>query len=88
MQLERNLSNARVCSRGHVAKVAVSEVPHRVVELGVVHDIEEFCPELHRDFFGDFGVLMQGHVPIIQSWTMEKAAARVAEYAVDGIAGV
>jgi len=73
------LSDARRASACHRAKGRIQEIAIRCVELSVVEGIEKFASELQALGFCKSEIFEQGHIPVVNSWAMEKAARRISD---------
>lgn len=66
VQLQRKLCNPGIGRSLRKSKCATgADISIHVLELRVVKDVEEFCPELQIQAFRQFRVLQQCHIPIV-----------------------
>jgi hypothetical protein len=92
--LQRYLSNPRICGRSKSRKVPVAD-RGKVVdcafvaqEIHVVEDIKVFAAQLQLEAFGDSESLREPHVPAVKAWESQAPFSHVAECVFDGrIAG-
>jgi hypothetical protein len=59
-KLQSHLPDSRITGIGNLAEVTTIDVTARILKLGVIEDIENFCAKLQRHPFADPSVLVQG----------------------------
>src|SRR5438552_4524629 len=80
-EFQAHLPDARIARAGHITKQAAVEISSRVVELGVVEQIEELRTKLERHALSYFGVLVNGNIKVIESGPVEEPGIGVAKSA-------
>jgi len=78
-QSQSKLSNTRGGCRLRESEVRCGDTPLHILELGMIEDVEELCPELQTRGLCQLRTLQQGQVEIISSRTMEEAAAGISQ---------
>src|SRR5262249_8766446 len=71
-KLHAHLSDSRVARAGHITKLAAAEVSRRVIELGVVKEVEELDAELERHALPYPSVLMDGKIKVVETRPMKE----------------
>jgi len=79
VKFHTELPDTGIPRASHHAECAVSKIPIRVHELGVIEDVEEFGSHFERHSLSDHRPLHQAEVGVVKSWTVEELAVRVAE---------
>src|SRR5882762_618336 len=79
VKFHTELPDTGIPRASHHAECAVSKIPIRVHELGVIEDVEEFGSDFERHSLSDHRPLHQAEVGVVKSWTVEELAVRVAE---------
>ncbi len=59
-KLQGHLPDAGIARVSNLAEVTTIDVTARILKLGVIEDIENFCAKLQRHPFADPSVLVQG----------------------------
>ena len=67
-KLQGHLSNPAIPGAINLAKATV-DFADRIGELSVIKHIEELGAKLKSSPFADTGVLLQGEIPIVDSWS-------------------
>jgi len=75
VELRAELTDAWIASLGDNTEIRVSDVSTRVLELRVVEDVEELDANVERQIFLDPGSLRDSEVRVVETGTMEEAAA-------------
>src|SRR6059058_2275498 len=52
-----------------------------VAPLGVIEHVVSLQPQLNANVLGEVDVLVEGHVPVLQPWTIDRVAVEVAKRA-------
>lgn len=76
-ELQGHLSNPAIPGTINLAKATV-DFADRIGELSVIKHIEELGAKLKSSPFADTGVLLQGEIPIVDSWPVEETPLCVA----------
>src|ERR1700689_5155043 len=79
VELGADLSDARVASARHDTEARTRDVAARIVELGVVEDVEEFDPDVKGIVLFEDGALQETEVGVVEAGAVEGASVRVAE---------
>ena len=79
IELRAELADARVARAGHLAELTAAKVPIRIIELGMIEDVEKFGAYFKRDGFFDSGSFRQAKIRVVESGSMEELTVRVAE---------
>jgi hypothetical protein len=72
VELRANLPDSRIAGPGDDSKVPAADVSARIIELGVVENIEEFAPNLEGHRFSDGGPLRQPEIGIAETRAMKE----------------
>src|SRR5258708_6415523 len=88
---ERNsytkLNHTRIVSRSHLSESAAGKVGVRLLELGVIEEVEEFSAQLQCDTIVDGRRFGQRHVDIGAARSAQNVPARAVASCDDGISG-
>ena len=79
IELGRHLPNARIGRIGHHFKAVAVDQAGWGLELGVIVNVEELCPEFKRHRLMQREVPGYRHIPIVDAWAPEEAALGIAK---------
>src|SRR5690606_38143099 len=82
--LQRQLHNTRPARAADQTEVPRGGVAIRVAELSVVEGVEELPAELHSYILRGCEILLDAHIPVVNTRSVERIAAGVAEEALGG----
>jgi hypothetical protein len=75
-------SGAKILSHtGYLAEITAIDIAVRVVEQGVIENIEELSPDFKRDGLGNPGSLGKPQIGVVQSWAVKELATGISELA-------
>lgn len=79
-KLQRQLSDAAIPSTSNLPDVAVN-IAVRIRELSMIERVEEFGTKFECDSLRNTSVLVEGEIPVVKPWTVEKAPLHIADRA-------